>query len=461
MGLGGGDLLLTCTFDLALGGPGTDRPWVLVEVKAGAARDGNRSDLLWYSLVATLRHGRPPDVVAAWSAADDGLVPVPIGAGSLEAAARRALAALDRLVELAGGREPEVRPNSRCRWCPELDRCAPGLASLDAPRTTSDATYLDEERDRLTDDERRLVSDHRAVGGEWRQRATAEIGQVTSLFPRPPNAKVPWDDIIKLDLHSVRRAARCLRAADPEDEYEETARNARRRVGLAVLARMREDGIDPVAAFRSVLDDRNRLLQERLVGWIDGLGPGGRAALAAEVVTWVAALAALVAARAARPPRRRRAARGQPRLGCARAGGEGARAGGRARAAGRAARRSGASSSSRPTWPRPSWSRATWPSGTPSAGPAPRRRWRCSRRRRGRRGSRWTTTCSARRSSGSRPPRPAAVAARMGPEATATPGWWCQRCALRDECAESAAWRAAHPVRFGGLAAGCCQGGWA
>lgn len=153
VGLGGGDLLLTCTVDLALGGPGTVRPWVLVEVKAGAARDGNRSDLLWYSLVATLRHGRPPDVVAAWSAADDGLVPVPIGTGSLEAAARRALAALDRLVELAGGREPEVRPNSRCRWCPELDRCPPGLASLDAPRTTSDATYLDEERDGLTDDE--------------------------------------------------------------------------------------------------------------------------------------------------------------------------------------------------------------------------------------------------------------------------------------------------------------------
>jgi hypothetical protein len=88
--------------------------------------------------------------VAAWSAADDGLVPVPIGPGSLEAAARRGLAALDRLVELAGGRAPEVRPNGRCRWCPELDRCEPGLASLDAPRTASDATYLDDELDEET-----------------------------------------------------------------------------------------------------------------------------------------------------------------------------------------------------------------------------------------------------------------------------------------------------------------------
>jgi hypothetical protein len=151
--LAGGDLVLSCTFDLALGGPGTGRPWVLVEVKAGTARDGNRSDLLWYSLVAALRHRRPPDLVAAWSAADDGLVPVPISAGSLEAAGHRALAALDRLVELAAGREPEARPNPMCRWCPDLDRCSPGLASLEAPRTVSDATYLDDEREWTADDE--------------------------------------------------------------------------------------------------------------------------------------------------------------------------------------------------------------------------------------------------------------------------------------------------------------------
>jgi hypothetical protein len=148
-----GDLVLSCTIDLALGGPGTGRPWVLVEVKAGTARDGNRSDLLWYSLVVALRHGRPPDLVAAWSAADDGLVPVPISAGSVEAAAHRGLAALDRLVELAAGREPEARPNPRCRWCPEIDRCPPGLASLEAPRTVSDRTYLDDEREWAADDE--------------------------------------------------------------------------------------------------------------------------------------------------------------------------------------------------------------------------------------------------------------------------------------------------------------------
>jgi hypothetical protein len=302
------------------------------------------------------------------------------------------------------------------------------------------------------------VSDHRAAGGEWRQRAAAEIGQVTSLFPRQPNAKVPWDDIIKLDLHSVRRAARCLRAADPEDEYEETARNARRRVGLAVLARMREDDIDPVAAFRSVLDDRNRLLQERLVGWIDGLGPGGRGALAAEVVTWVAALAAwsplaqlghrdadvllegsldwdvpdravkvrapadVLAPRGVRPAQRRllvvaanlaeaELVAGHVALGY-------------------------------------TLSRASAPSQVavlaPASGAA---RFTVDDDLLGTALERLTAAAAS------------AVAARMGPEATATPGWWCQRCALHDECAESAAWRAAHPVRFGGLRADLVRGG--
>jgi hypothetical protein len=132
--LAGGDLLLTCTFDLALGGPPTGRPWVLVEVKAGQARDGNRSDLLWYSLVAALRHRRAPDLVVAWTAADDGLVPVPVGPGSLEAAARRALAALDRLVELSAGRDADRQPHGGCRWCPELDRCEPGLVHVAAPK---------------------------------------------------------------------------------------------------------------------------------------------------------------------------------------------------------------------------------------------------------------------------------------------------------------------------------------
>jgi len=125
--LAGGALVLSATFDLVLGGPPTGRPWLLVEVKSGAAADRNRTDLLWYALVAALRHGQAPAWVATWTAADDGLVPGSVTLGAVESAARRGLAALERLVGLASGREPLVTPHPGCDWCPELDRCEPGL----------------------------------------------------------------------------------------------------------------------------------------------------------------------------------------------------------------------------------------------------------------------------------------------------------------------------------------------
>ncbi len=128
--LAGGALVLSATFDLVVGGPPTDRPWVVVEVKSGQVSDRHRTDLLWYALVAALRHGRAPAWVATWTAADDGLVPLPVTLGTIEAAAHRGLAALDRLVGLAAGRAAGVTPHAGCGWCPELDRCEPGLARV-------------------------------------------------------------------------------------------------------------------------------------------------------------------------------------------------------------------------------------------------------------------------------------------------------------------------------------------
>jgi len=125
-----GALLLAGQFDVALGGPPTGRPLVVVEVKAGHAADRHRRDLLWYALLSALRHGALPAVVATWTAEDDGLVPLDVTIGTVEAAARRGLAALEVLVELAAGRPPTERPHAGCRWCPVLDRCEPGLASL-------------------------------------------------------------------------------------------------------------------------------------------------------------------------------------------------------------------------------------------------------------------------------------------------------------------------------------------
>lgn len=126
-----GDAVVASTrFDLLLGGPLTGRAGVLVEVKSGPARPSHRSDLHWYALIAALRHRWAPDVVATWSAADDTLRPEPVNDGMLEAAARRGLAALGRLADLAGGREPTETAGARCGWCPDADRCSTGQAAL-------------------------------------------------------------------------------------------------------------------------------------------------------------------------------------------------------------------------------------------------------------------------------------------------------------------------------------------
>ena len=303
------------------------------------------------------------------------------------------------------------------------------------------------------------MTDHRAVGAEWRQRVATELGPITAAFPQPPGVKLPWDDIIKLDLYAVRRAERCLRAADPDDEYQESARNARRRIGLLVLARMREDGTDPVVAFGSVLDDRARLIPDRLAAWVDGLGPGGLAALAAEVVTWTASLAAwsplarlghrdadvllegtldwdvpgravkvrapaeVLAPHGVRPPDRRLLVVAtdlrDAELVAAHA------------ALGYTLARSSVPAQVAVLVPASGSARFTVDDDLLGAG--------------------LTRLLAAAQ---------AAVSARLGPEAPATPGWWCRWCARHDDCAESLTWSAGHPVRFGGLLPPqLCQGG--
>jgi len=127
-----GALVLSAQFDLVLGGAPTDRPWVVLEAKSGSVADRHRTDLYWYALVATLRHGHPPSLCATWFAGDGGLVPVPVSLGALEAAGQRGLAALARLVELVEDRPPDARPHAGCAWCPALDRCEPGLARTGA-----------------------------------------------------------------------------------------------------------------------------------------------------------------------------------------------------------------------------------------------------------------------------------------------------------------------------------------
>lgn len=121
--LGDGAVVCSARLDLVLGGAPTGRPIVILEAKSGPFRQDHRAGLLWYALLAALRHGTPPAAVIGWSALDGTSSLQPITAGVLAAAAERAVAALTRLADLAVGREPTATPGRACAWCPALAGC--------------------------------------------------------------------------------------------------------------------------------------------------------------------------------------------------------------------------------------------------------------------------------------------------------------------------------------------------
>jgi hypothetical protein len=121
-----GAVVAAARLDVHLGGSGTGRPSVIVEVKSGAKRRDPLDDGRWYALLAAARDGVAPDaVLTLWTA--DGTVHVErVGPATIESAARRAVDAVTSLVELAAGREPTTRPNPMCTWCPARSSCADG-----------------------------------------------------------------------------------------------------------------------------------------------------------------------------------------------------------------------------------------------------------------------------------------------------------------------------------------------
>lgn len=128
----GGRVVASASFDLVLGGGATCRPGVVVELKTGPNRDEHRQDLFWYALLAALRDGRAPQAVATLAVGGGDLIVEPVGPGTLRSAAYRALDATERLVRLASGEPPPMRPGPRCRWCAACDRCQPGTAWITA-----------------------------------------------------------------------------------------------------------------------------------------------------------------------------------------------------------------------------------------------------------------------------------------------------------------------------------------
>ena len=140
------------------------------------------------------------------------------------------------------------------------------------------------------------AADHRARGVIWRQAARDLLGPITAPLAVAPGAKPAWSDVVRIDERRVLRADQCLaQPAADGDDYAETTRNARRRTGLAVLGVMRSSpGLDPLTAFEEVMAHRTHWFAEPLVAWIDGLPPGGLAALAQEAVGYAVALTSWV-----------------------------------------------------------------------------------------------------------------------------------------------------------------------
>jgi hypothetical protein len=125
--LAGGRVTVGGRLDLALGGPPTDRPAVVVEVKAGRWYDGMRADGHLYALLLALRDGVAPR--AAVTVVADGTTQIePIRPTILAHAAERLAEAMAVAAGLAAGATPEARPNPGCPHCPARPDCPPGQA---------------------------------------------------------------------------------------------------------------------------------------------------------------------------------------------------------------------------------------------------------------------------------------------------------------------------------------------
>jgi len=118
----GGALALRGRVDVVLGGPGTGRPAVLVEVKSGGPHPEHHAQLRHYVLLAALRHGEMPAAAGVWYP-DDSLVDVHVP-GAAESSAERVAAMARRLAAFWEGAPPTLRAGAHCRWCPVADTCA-------------------------------------------------------------------------------------------------------------------------------------------------------------------------------------------------------------------------------------------------------------------------------------------------------------------------------------------------
>ncbi|MGH9229302.1 MAG: PD-(D/E)XK nuclease family protein [Acidimicrobiales bacterium] len=123
--LAGGAVTVAGRIDVLLGGPPTDRPGVIVEVKGGRWYDGMRADGHLYALMLALRDGEVP--ACAVTVVSDGTTHVePLRPALLQHAAERLDEAMGIAARLAAGEPPAMRPGAHCQHCPVRPDCPEG-----------------------------------------------------------------------------------------------------------------------------------------------------------------------------------------------------------------------------------------------------------------------------------------------------------------------------------------------
>jgi hypothetical protein len=129
--LADGAVTLGAKLDILLGGPPTDRPSVVIEIKGGRWHDSVRSDAHFYALLVGLRDGVAPAMAVSIAAADGITHTEPIRTAVLVHTAERVAAAIETASRLAAGEAPEARRGVHCATCPVRTGC-PAYASEDA-----------------------------------------------------------------------------------------------------------------------------------------------------------------------------------------------------------------------------------------------------------------------------------------------------------------------------------------
>ncbi len=131
--LANGAVELSARVDLAIGRPIDDQASVaIVEVKSGVRRVEHRTDLHFYALIESLRNPAPPFVVATYYTRTGELDVDPVSEDLLVAAARRSLAGIRLLRELAAGADPRRTANGMCGLCAARPDCGVGQRHVSA-----------------------------------------------------------------------------------------------------------------------------------------------------------------------------------------------------------------------------------------------------------------------------------------------------------------------------------------